>query len=358
MIDKLTDSPQTSVPTLQEVLDRAVLAGLRWLALGVAAIFLIFIGANAASLGTRSVLHETVADLVVLALLVALLVALQRRVVPQRWANGLVLTVGCAVLVNIVLSSFAGEHPEMLAFIPYVVIGAGSFLLSTRVLLIGTAAILAAALPAGYLLYSTQGFIDFLVTILAGFVLSFAIHAARMRYQRQMYALRLQDEENAARLAQSHRLEAVGQLAGGVAHDMNNVLGVIMSTASLMRAESGGDDPRLEEIDAILEASRRGASLTRNLLGFARKGRMKLKRLRLEEVVEQVVQLLKRTIPKGITLELRCGEALAEGDPLGDRPLQQLRPASSDLLEAQPLQLHPPLAGEAEQVAGKGLPAG
>lgn len=118
-------------------------------------------------------------------------------------------------------------------------------------------------------------------------------------------------------LRHAQKMEAVGLLAGGVAHDMNNVLGSIMSVATLMRETGKGSDESLSDIDDILEACRRGRDLTQNLLGFARKGRVRRERFSLTTVVDEVVALLTRTIPKTVTLDVDIAEALGrvEGDP-------------------------------------------
>ncbi len=102
---------------------------------------------------------------------------------------------------------------------------------------------------------------------------------------------------------QSQKMEAIGRLAGGVAHDMNNVLGAIMAAASLLRDDLGEEGDQTEDVTTILAACSRGRDLTRNLLGFARKGRYVRERVSLNHIVREVEALLKRTIPKKITVE-------------------------------------------------------
>jgi two-component system cell cycle sensor histidine kinase/response regulator CckA len=71
---------------------------------------------------------------------------------------------------------------------------------------------------------------------------------------------------------QSQKLEAVGLLAGGVAHDFNNILAVVTAAGTMIRDETAHGDPRHEDIASILDAANRGAQLTRQLLTFSRHG--------------------------------------------------------------------------------------
>lgn len=117
-------------------------------------------------------------------------------------------------------------------------------------------------------------------------------------------------------MRQSQKMEAIGTLAGGVAHDMNNILGAIMSLTSIMRQETRQGDPRIEDLDDILAAARRGRDLTKNLLGFARKGKYRKETVSLNRIVMQVKELLSRTIPKNIEWKLDLDDTVSpvQGD--------------------------------------------
>lgn len=91
---------------------------------------------------------------------------------------------------------------------------------------------------------------------------------------------RLQDQ-----IIQSQKLDAVGQLAGGVAHDFNNILMGISGIASLMRMEHTPDDPLYHELKSIEEYVERGAKLTKQLLGFARGGKYEPKVFSVNDLV-------------------------------------------------------------------------
>ncbi len=117
-------------------------------------------------------------------------------------------------------------------------------------------------------------------------------------------------------LQQSQKMEAIGRLAGGVAHDMNNILGAIMGSASMLKLETPEDDRRAEDIATILDACRKGRSLTRDLLGFARKGKYIKERISLNDVAKEAEALLTRTISKKIVVEMQLNPELeiVEGD--------------------------------------------
>ena len=108
---------------------------------------------------------------------------------------------------------------------------------------------------------------------------------------------KLQDQ-----LLQSQKMEAVGRLAGGVAHDFNNMLGVILGYAELAKDKIGPDDGLSEDLDEILKAARRSADITRQLLAFARRQTVAPRVLDLNETVEGMLKMLRRLIGEDIDL--------------------------------------------------------
>lgn len=112
-----------------------------------------------------------------------------------------------------------------------------------------------------------------------------------------------QEAERQTELAfRTQKNESIGQLTGGVAHDFNNILAVIMGNLELLR-EDTRDGDRLELIDAGILASQRGAELTRSLLAFARKTRLAPEILDLNQVARQAQNWMRRALPDSIVVE-------------------------------------------------------
>ncbi|MGL1891804.1 MAG: response regulator [Spirochaetaceae bacterium] len=104
------------------------------------------------------------------------------------------------------------------------------------------------------------------------------------------------------KILQSQKMEAIGQLAGGIAHDFNNILGGIMNSAQLLKyPERNLDEKGLRLTGWILEASKRAGDLTSQLLAFSRKEQKDFKILDLKVLLQDIEQLLNRTISKKIT---------------------------------------------------------
>ncbi len=102
-------------------------------------------------------------------------------------------------------------------------------------------------------------------------------------------------------LRQAHRMEAVGQLTGGVAHDFNNLLAVIMGNAELLGERLGADD---ELVESIMRAASRGADLTQRLLAFSRRQPLRPRATDLRELVDGMGELLRRTLGETIKIEI------------------------------------------------------
>lgn len=104
-------------------------------------------------------------------------------------------------------------------------------------------------------------------------------------------------------VAQATKMQAVGQLAGGVAHDFNNVLTAVIGTCDLMLLRHTPGDSDYDDIQQIRANSNRAAALTRQLLAFSRQQTLRPEVLQLPDVVSEVSQLLKRLL--GETIELK-----------------------------------------------------
>ncbi|MDK9706767.1 MAG: PAS domain S-box protein [Desulforhopalus sp.] len=113
------------------------------------------------------------------------------------------------------------------------------------------------------------------------------------------------DEENQRlqlQLTQAQKMETVGRLAGGVAHDFNNMLSVILGYAEMTQDRLGPDHPVFADLREIGKAAGRSADLTRQLLAFARKQTVAPKVLDLNETVGGMLKMLKRLIGENIEL--------------------------------------------------------
>ena len=111
-------------------------------------------------------------------------------------------------------------------------------------------------------------------------------------------------------LLQSQKLESIGQLAGGVAHDYNNILGVIIGYAELLKMKLKDDFDSRKSVEYILAASTRGADLTRQLLAFARKEMISPRVVDLNSSIESIQKMIQRIIGENIKLEFVPGRSL------------------------------------------------
>ena len=112
-----------------------------------------------------------------------------------------------------------------------------------------------------------------------------------------------------ARVRQAQKMEVVGHLAGGVAHDFNNVLTVITSTAELALPSTPEDDPLHEALVTIREASTRAARLTGQLLAFSRQQILQPALVDLNDLVTALVPMVRRVVGEATVLEARTAPA-------------------------------------------------
>jgi PAS domain S-box-containing protein len=111
------------------------------------------------------------------------------------------------------------------------------------------------------------------------------------------------------RLQQARKMEALGQLAGGIAHNFNNLLMAIQGNASLMLLETVSSHSHYARLRSIEEQVRSASKLTAQLLGYARKGKYEVKQLGLNQVVEETSEILGKA-KMGITIHKELAEGL------------------------------------------------
>jgi len=118
-------------------------------------------------------------------------------------------------------------------------------------------------------------------------------------------------------LHQSRKMDAIGQLAGGVAHDFNNMLTGIMGAAQLLQLPNRGLDNKSQElVDMILISSERAANLTSKLLSFSRKGKIEFVVVDLELVISDALDILSKSLDKKVKVEkvFEAGNSNVLGD--------------------------------------------
>ncbi|MGN6553921.1 MAG: ATP-binding protein, partial [Verrucomicrobiota bacterium] len=151
-----------------------------------------------------------------------------------------------------------------------------------------------------------------------GHILSWSLHPMITNQVVHCYVSDITDRLNLeAQLRQSQKMESVGQLAAGVAHDFNNMLTVIQGHAGLLMTRPALAPELRDSVQSVSFAAERAASLTRQLLMFSRKSVMQPRLVDLREIVGNMSKMLKRLLGENITLEFEppLEIVLIEADP-------------------------------------------
>ncbi len=117
-------------------------------------------------------------------------------------------------------------------------------------------------------------------------------------------------------LLQSQKMESIGNLAGGIAHGFNNLLGGILGYATFVKRKLSTRDKIYQSVEAIERSAQRAAELTKQLLGFARRGKYQVRPIDCNALIQEIVLILQRTIDPRIAIEVDPDPRLAliEGD--------------------------------------------
>lgn len=113
------------------------------------------------------------------------------------------------------------------------------------------------------------------------------------------------------KLRQSHKMEAIGTLAGGVAHDFNNILGIIIGQTELALNIISEWEPARHNLKEIKTAGLRGKEVVHQLLSFSRKSEHKKKPLRASPIIKESIKLIRSTIPVSIDIETHIDDGVA-----------------------------------------------
>ena len=120
-----------------------------------------------------------------------------------------------------------------------------------------------------------------------------------------------------AQLVQSQKMEVLGQLAGGIAHDINNALAIIQGNTELIQKAVGNQDPQSPLLNSVLGAVNRSSGMIKQLLAFARKAPISPSRIVLDDELRNMVNMMGKLIRENITLELdaNCPDTCISADP-------------------------------------------
>ncbi len=111
-------------------------------------------------------------------------------------------------------------------------------------------------------------------------------------------------------LQQTQKIEAVGQLAGGIAHDFNNILSVILGYCDIVLESLPPENEHIKDMRLIKESGEKAASLTRQLLAFSRKQVLEMQVVKLNSLIDNISQMLRRMITEDIDLEVNLDASL------------------------------------------------
>jgi PAS domain S-box-containing protein len=114
----------------------------------------------------------------------------------------------------------------------------------------------------------------------------------------------------AKRMNQAQKMEAIGQLTGGLAHDFNNLLTIIMGNLQLLEGKLMGDEKGTKRIEEALDAARKGSDLTRQLLAFARKQELEPQEVKVNDLVGGMQSLIARTLGENVELKVDLAEGV------------------------------------------------
>ncbi|NVB80931.1 MAG: response regulator [Kofleriaceae bacterium] len=271
-------------------------------------------------------------NLVMVIAAVAMYLALRAHRIPPRFAHAVGALVWLLAPIN-TLSSYAITREATLALPLMLELASASLLVDTVWTLCVTIPVLVLGVPlslhAGGLPVYPMSLVGlwFVTILMQQWMRRWTIRAETHRLDVERAAAMLAKELDERRRAEAEserlrdqfvhaqRMDAVGTLAAGLAHDMNNILGGILAFAEVLHAEATDKDVRAD-LARIRQEAERGAQLTRSLLAFSRRGQYRRRALLLHSVLDDMSPLLSRVLGKHIAVVRRDGPpTIVDGDP-------------------------------------------
>jgi signal transduction histidine kinase/ActR/RegA family two-component response regulator len=331
---------------------------------GAAILWLLSAGFDQLTLQTGHQEIVVALDLVVAAACAAAGALIPRRRISGAGADGLWLVLAALMASNVLLTMSLTGQAAYGTFLTLLLLGAGFVMRSLVAFSIFgtlvTAGWILVAVRSGWSVAAAPWLFGLVVACATGAVLLVArsrayARIALLRFRDRVRGERLQTALETARrnlaerdrtefekerlraaLLQAQKMEAVGRLAGAVAHDINNVLTAIMSAAEMLLADVDLDAAGRDDVASILASAKRGAEFTQNLLAVGRQGKYASDRIDPADIVHGTERALEHVVPIEVRVEfdLQHGPARVEGDL--SQLTQSLINICTNALEAMP----------------------
>ena len=280
-------------------------------------------------LGTAAIIY----NLIAIPLLAVITVLSLRDRLPSRWAASAATLVWCVPAGGTLVSQYANGQSGLIMIV-LIELACLAILVETRLAIAAAGIMVAGYVPL--VIRDAQTIAMHISMVVTAAVFGIALQivtrrslvraeehrhataASAAELEQRLAELQRLEEEQAClheRLLHVQRLEAVGTLAAGIAHDMNNVLAAITSYANVLAA----DDPTIaNDVAPIIDQAFRGAELTRGLLAFSRRGKYRKAAVRLSQLIDEVLPLVQPTMPNDCKLVLVHGTGTRRivGDPV------------------------------------------
>ncbi|HEY5948288.1 MAG TPA: ATP-binding protein [Kofleriaceae bacterium] len=263
---------------------------------------------------------------------IAMYLAIRRHVIPSRFVHMVSAMVWLVTPIN-TLSSYVITDKATLVLPLMIEMATAALMVDTVWTLIVTVPVVALGVPLSLAagdepVYPTGVIGLWLIALIMQIWVrrwTIAAETHRLELESSKRALERELDERKRAQAESEklrdqfvhaqRLDAVGTLAAGLAHDMNNILGGILAFAEVLYAEAK-DKTVKADLARIRQEAERGAALTRSLLAFSRRGAYRRRPILLHSVLDDMTPLLQRTLGKNITVERSDGPpTIIDGDP-------------------------------------------